>query len=190
KDFIYMEGFIQSLNGIIGEIKRSLVYPKDYMEKSPKTPYYEEIGLIYKEYEEYLYSNNLIDREGSFFKAIEILKNSQSYFRKLDFVIIDEFYDFRPIEIAILKELCKFNVDIYINIPFDMKNRLSNIDNTLKILKNLGFDLEYIEKKEYNFFEDIGFNLFNNKKVELKYNENLKLIKAPSIYLEIKKIFE
>ena len=190
KDFTTMAGFVQSINGIIGEIKRSLIYPDRFLEKSPKTPYYKEIGLIYKEYEDYLKNHNLLDREGSYFRAIEILKNSTSFFDGLEFIIIDEFYDFRPIEIAILKELCKSDVNIYINMPFDITNRTSNIKDTILSLKELGFILEDIEKEDFNFFEEMGMNLFNHEKSKLDYNNNIKLIKAPSIYLEFKKIFE
>lgn len=190
KDFISMQGFIESLSGIIGNIKRSLIYPEEYLKKSIATPYYKEIGAIYKGYESYLDKLNLIDREGAYFKTIEILKNSTSYFKELDFIIIDEFYDFRPIEIAILKELCKSDIDIYINIPFDMKTRPSNINETLTILTELGFNIEYIEKEELNFFETIGSNLFSDRVPRLAYNDDLRLIKSPSIYLEFKKIFE
>lgn len=190
KDFISMEGFVQSVNGIIGEIKRSLIYPENYLKKSPQTPFFSEIGLIYKGYETYLNKHNLIDREGAYFRAIEILRNSISYFAGLDFIIIDEFYDFRPIEIAILKELCKSDIDIYINIPFDMKARLSNINETISTLKGLGFNLEYIKKEKFNFFENMGMSLFSHDAPELNYNKDLRLIKSPSIYLEFKKIFE
>lgn len=190
KDFISMEGFIESLNGIIGEIKRSLVYPDEYLKNSPSTPYYREIGEIYKEYESYLERFDLIDREGSYFKAIEILRNSTSYFKDLDFIIIDEFYDFRPIEIEILKELCKSDINIYINIPFDMKTPLSNVNETIITLEKLGFKLENIEKEENNLFETIGEGLFSNEVEKLDYTKDLRLIKAPSVYLELKKVFE
>ena len=190
KDFTSMIGFAQSLNGIIGEIKRSLVYPEEFLKRSPQTPYYQEIGLIYKEYENYLREHNLIDREGSYFKAVEMLKTSTSFFKDLEFIIIDEFYDFRPIEIAILKELCKSNVNIYINMPFDVKSKPSNISETILVLKELGFKIENIKKEKFNFFENMGMNLFNHDIAKLDYNKNIKLIKSPSIYLEFKKIFE
>ena len=190
KDFTTMVGFAQSVNAIIGEVKRSLVYPDEFLERSPKTLYYKEIALIYNEYENYLRDHKLIDREGSYFRAIEILKNNTSFFKGLEFIIIDEFYDFRPIEIAILKELCRSDVNIYINMPFDIKRRPSNISQTIISLKKLGFTIENIEKEEFNFFETMGMNLFNHDMPKLDYNKNIKLIKSPSIYLEFKKIFE
>lgn len=190
KDFISMEGFIESVNAIIGEIKRSLIDPKIYLENSPDSLYHKEIGFIYEEYENLLNRLNLIDREGSYFKAIEILRSNTDDFKDIDYIIIDEFYDFRPIEIEIIKELCKYPIDIYINIPFDMRNRLSNIDNTLKLLKELGFQEEYIEKTIENPFESISSNFFNDEIPRLEYNENLVLIKSPSIYLEFKRIFQ
>lgn len=190
KDFISMDGFIGSLSNIIGEIKRSLIYPKDYLMNCSSSPLFTEVGLIYNEYEETLKKLNLIDREGEYFKGIEGLKDNKDYFKGLDYIIIDEFYDFRPIEIEIIKELCKLNIDIYINIPFKMKSDISNLTNTLSILKELGFQEEKIEKNIFNFFETLGFNFFSDEGTTLDYDENLTLIKSPSIYLEFKRIFE
>ncbi|MDR7857269.1 PD-(D/E)XK nuclease family protein [Tissierella sp.] len=190
KDFISMEGFIETLSSIIGEIKRSLVYPKDYLNNCPSKINYKEIGLIYSGYENCLDELNLLDREAAYFKAIEKLKNNNNYFNNLDYIIIDEFYDFRPIEIDIIKELCKSNIDIYINIPFDMKSKLSTIKDTIETLSGLKFDIEYIEKDEMTDFELIGYNFFNEETISLEYNNNLTLINSPSIYIELKRIFE
>ena len=43
-DLISMEGFIESLGSIIGEIKRSLVHPKDYLKNCPNSLKYKEIA--------------------------------------------------------------------------------------------------------------------------------------------------
>ena len=98
------EGFIKILSNIIGEIKRSLISPETYLSKCPDCPFYKEIGIIYKEYENWLEEYNFIDREGSFFKSLEILKEDNSFFDGLDFILIDEFFDFRQIGRASCRE--------------------------------------------------------------------------------------
>ncbi|MBU5437399.1 PD-(D/E)XK nuclease family protein [Tissierella sp. MSJ-40] len=190
RDFIHMEGFIKSISNIIGEIKRSLIYPEDFLINSPDSPFYKEIGKVYREYERHLLENNLVDREGNYFESLSLLKESHDFFKDLDFVIIDEFYDFRPMEIAILKELCKTNISIYINMPFEMENRLSNLEKTLSTLKNIGFQIESVKKEQFNLFETISFNLFSNKNVKLDFTDKIRIIKAPYKYLELKRIFE
>ena len=189
KNFIQMEGFIHSINDIIGEIKRSLIYPEEYLDICPNKPKYKEIGYIYREYESISKEYNLCDREGQYFKSIDLLKNT-SLPKELSFIIIDEFYDFRPIELAILQELIKTNIDIYINMPLDMENRTLVLDTTLKTLENLGFSIKYIEKKEKTLFEEIGFNLFSEKKEIFTPTDRLKLINGPTPYLELRRIFQ
>ncbi len=190
KNIASREGFLEGLNYIIGEIKRSIIYPDDYLLKCPNRPYFKEIGLIYGEYERHLESLGLIDREGAYFKAIGTLKDNLHKFQDLDFIIIDEFYDFRPVELEIIKELSKTNVDIYINIPFEMKSKIPNVEETLSKLMELGFQLEYVNGKDKNTFETIGYNFFHEEFEEVGKTDNIRLIKSPSIYLELKKIFE
>ena len=190
KDAISMEGFIESLGYVIGEIKRSLIHPNDYLENCPDSACFQEVGLIYSEYEAELERLNLMDRESSYFKAIERLKANENYFKDLSFVIIDEFYDFRPIEMEILKELCKADMNIYINIPFETKANMSNINKTIIELETIGFQKQNIEKTEFNIFETIGQNLFSNEIFKLEYSNKLTLIKSPSIYLELKRVFQ
>lgn len=190
KDSISMNGFIKTCNSIIGEIKRSLVSPSEYKETCPNIPSFIEIGKIYMEYEKSLRRLNLSDREGDYLKSIEELKKDNSFLKDLDFIVIDEFYDFRPIEMAILKELTKLDINIYINIPFKT-NKTSPITNsTINKLKGLGFQVEDIIKEETNIFENLSSSLFTGKRDMFNKIKNLKLLKANSLYLEYKKIFE
>ena len=182
-------GFIESLNFIIGEIKRSLVSPQEYLKRCPDIPEYIEIGIIYGAYENYIEDRDLIDREGSYTKALEILNENGDNFKDIEFIIIDEFYDFRPIEIEILKMMEKSDMDIYINIPFNMKYKSSILENTISTLKNLGFDIEIQDEVDDNLFLDIGKNFFNYKAEKIKYTDNILLVESPNSHLEIKKVF-
>ena len=182
-------GFIESVNFIIGEIKRSLISPEEFLRTCPDGPEYREIGLIYKEYENYIEERELIDRESSYSKALEILKASENNFKDIEFIIIDEFYDFRPIEIEILKMMKKSHMDIYINIPFKMEYKSSILENTIGILEDLEFDIEIIEEGRDDLFLDIGKNFFSYQAEGLKNTQDITLIEAPNSHLEIKWVF-
>lgn len=188
-DFIHMPGFIYSVNDILGDIKRSLVYPQVYLERCPKEPFYEELGRIYCEYEKVLDELNLSDREGSYFKSANLLK-TKNFLKAVKTIIIDEFYDFRPIELAILEQLIHSDRDIIINMPFLSKEKSIVLENTLKILKDLGFEIEYIEKKDLNIFENLGKYLFSDEEGLFHMDEKITLINGASPYLELRRIFE
>lgn len=189
-DFIHMDGFIHSVNDIIGEIRRSIIYPEDYLKRCPNKAFYREMGIIYREYEKFLDKYNLVDREGEYLRSIDLLADNE-ILDDIDFIIIDEFYDFRPIELVILRKLIEGNMDIYINMPFDMKNRPEVLEDTLNVLVELGFTVEYISKEENTFFERIAFNLFGKEEKKLgDVDDKLRIINAPTPYLELKRICE
>lgn len=189
KDFIDMPGFINSLNDIIGDIKRSLVYPDEYMIKCPKKPSYQEMGLIYLRYEKVLSDLNVSDREGSYFKSVDLLK-TKNFLSDVKTIIIDEFYDFRPIELAILEQLIKSDIDIIINMPFLTESKSIIMENTLNLLRNLGFETEYIKDSPANLFENLGRYLFSNEEEIFEANDSVNLINGATPYLELRKIFE
>ena len=189
REFIDMPGFINSLNDIIGDIKRSLVYPEDYLERCPKRPSYQEMGLIYSEYEKVLGELNVSDREGSYFKSVDLLK-TKNFLSDVKTIIIDEFYDFRPIELAILEQLIKSDIDIIINMPFLTENKSIIMENTLDLLKDLGFESEYIKDSPANLFENLGTYLFSNEEEIFEHDHSVSIINGATPYLELRKIFE
>lgn len=188
KDVSKKQGFIESLSFIIGEIKRSLVTPEQFLKNSPDTSKYEEIGMIYNEYEKYMEERNIIDKEGTYSKVLQILNSNKSNFEDVEFIIIDEFYDFRPIEREILKAMSASSADIYINIPFSMEYKSSILDKTINTLIYLGFNIEQIKQRKGDLFTDIGKSFFNYGADKLKYTDKISLIQSPSSYLELKKV--
>lgn len=188
RKMVSMEGFIKDISYIIGETKRSLITPEVFNEKIVDIPYYREIGLIYEEYERFLNDNKLIDAEESFFKSLNKLKKNEDYFKGLDFIIIDEFFDFRPQELEIIKEMSKYPIDIYINIPYKTDKEYKVIKDSLNFFRDMDFKIVEVKKEDENLFESIGNNLFSHKDNTLPKTDKVKLIKAPNKYLEIKRI--
>ncbi len=187
KNVANKDGFIESVNFIIGEIKRSLLSPEDFEGASPDMGEYSELSKIYKRYEAYLEEKDLVDREGTYLKAIEILKTNKENFLDIDLILIDEFYDFRPIELEILKLMKGRELDIYINIPFRIKEPRSIIQNTLEELKDMGFEIREEKEDEEGLFTLLAKNLFDYGRESLEATDRIRLVEAPRPYLEIKK---
>lgn len=184
------KGFIKILSNIIGDIKRSLITPEIYLERCPDNLFFKEIGIIYKGYERKLSDFGLIDKEGSFFKSLALLKEDNSFFDDLDFIIIDGFFDFRPQELELLKEISNTKVPMYINMPFNRDYNFNTFTETLTILEGLGFKMEYVDEGELSYFEQMANILFSPDEKQLYPRGNINLIKAPNSFLEIKKIAE
>lgn len=188
KDFTDYHGFVESCIYIIGRIKRSLITVEDYLERCGQSLYFKEIGLIYKEYERELKNNGFQDRDNQYLECIDLLKEEKSFLKTLDLIIIDEFYDFRPVELEILKLLKDLDIDIYINIPYQVSSKNTRLEETIAALVELGFEIEYIEKDQYNDFEKLGSILFDRGHSRTK--ANIELIKASSLEMEIRKILK
>lgn len=190
KDLADKKGFASSVSSIIGQIKRSLISPEDYLRNCPNHPFYREIGLVYQEYERKLNELQLLDREESYIKSLEILRDKKGFFDELDFVVIDYFFDFRPQEFEILKEMTKSSCSIYINMPFNRNENFNTFTQTLDSLKDLGFSIAYDKCSENSYFNQLANILFTEDEKKINSNSNIHLVKASSTYLEIKKICE
>lgn len=188
KNFIHYDGFIESCIYIIGSIKKSLIRPKEYLQKCGSLPFYREIGLIYEAYEDQLKEKDYLDRDSLYLESIEILKNKRGFLKNLDFIIIDEFYDFRPIELQILNLLKDSDADIYINIPFKTKGKNRRLKETIIALESMGFEIDNLAKEELNDFEELANILFDDSSSTV--SGDINLIKASSLDLEIKYILK
>ncbi|MBZ2174494.1 PD-(D/E)XK nuclease family protein [Schnuerera sp. xch1] len=190
KDISSKKGFVKIVANIIGELKRSLVSPEQFLNRCPRTPFYTEIGLVYMEYERRLHDLGLIDREGSFRKSLDLLKKDNSFFNGLDFIIIDYFFDFRPQELELLKEIMKTNCSIYINMPFNRDENFNTFNRTIDILKSLEFKIEKLKKRDLSYYEQLASVIFNDDEKILAPNSNINVIRVANSYLEMKKVAE
>lgn len=190
KNMVNKDGFIKSISYIIGEIKRSLVTPQKYLNKSPNGDKLMEMGLIYDRYQQFLNNNNLLDREEEYIKSLEKLNENLDLFKDLDFIIIDEFFDFRPQEVRILEKLSKLDMDIYVNMPYKTKQQYKTVNDTIDKLKEIGFVIEEINIDKESYFEELSNNIFLNYNTTYDKSDNINLIKAPNKNLELKKVAE
>ena len=181
KDVKDKDGYYHWVIDIISHIKKSLISPSEYLSKCEDNKKFKEIGLIYGAYEEKLKRLKLIDRESSYLQAT-------SNFPSFKYVIIDKFYDFRPIEILLIEKIMEKADEVYINIPFNMSKKQIVSWNTLEKLVNMGFELEYSNVEDKGLFENISFNLFDNKPVRIDCKNKVKIVEADNEDLEIKYI--
>jgi len=190
RDISSKKGFVKAVSGIIGEIKRSLVSPRDYLKRCPDSPFYREIGYVYEEYEKKLNEYNLVDREESFIKSLEILEEDLSFFNGLDFIIIDYFFDFRPQELELLKRITETDCSIYINMPFDRCENFKTFTKTLELLTSMGFIIKKIDERNCDRFDELAEMLFSEDHMVMDFSNGINIIKAANGYLEIKKVAE
>lgn len=179
-----MDGFVHSLIDIIVNFKRNLIRSK-VVKENLNIPKYRELGLIYERYENFLLKNDLLDREEAYFLVLQKIKE-QKIGLPIKTIYIDEFYDFRPIEMEMIAIFSKLEIDIFININSKMLRESKILKQSLDKLSSLGFEIVE-ETYENDGFAKLGYGLFSNiEKTELP----LKSLVASSKYLEVKKVFE
>lgn len=179
-----MDGFVHSLIDIIVNFKRNLIRSKAVKENL-NLPKYRELGLIYERYENFLLKNDLLDREEAYFLVLQKIKE-QKIELPIKTIYIDEFYDFRPIEMEMIAIFSKLEIDIFININSKMLRENKILKQSLDKLSSLGFKVVE-EAYENNGFAKLGYGLFSNME---KTDLVLKSLVASSKYLEVKKVFE
>ena len=185
------DGFIKNISSIISQIKSSLITSIAYNEMiDNENILFKEIGIIYNAYADILKKNKLMDNEDLILNGLDNLKNHNTninYFENIDFIIVDEFYDFRPQEYEMLKYISKENLDIYINIPFNRDENLISLNNTIDAFKNENYKVVKIEKEDKNQFEILANNIFTENNLDF---DNINLTIAPTKEVEIRKIAE
>ncbi len=181
------EGFAGCVLDMITEAKRALISPEGFSEKTSGDNYLEEVSLIYSDYEDFLRINDLVDREGSYIAAVKLLDENISDFQGLRRIFIDQFYDFRPVELAILEKLMEREIHITINIPFGEPDSTSILQGTIDMLKNLGFEIIHDKEIHGELFEEFGESLISQKR-NVDPEGGISLIRAENPELEVKMV--
>jgi ATP-dependent helicase/DNAse subunit B len=179
------EGFVECVQEVIMEAKRALIGPERFSEISKGDRYLEEVSLIYGVYQDFLKENKLVDREGSYIYAVDIPERGEYNFKGLKRVIVDQFYDFRPVEIAILRQLLSMDIQVTINLPFGGREETQLVGTTLKTLEELGFDI--VEENPTNgSVLDTFARHFVDQRETVDPEGRIRIIKGESPDLEIK----
>ncbi len=97
-----------------------------------------DLKIVYREYLNWIKSENLIDEFLLFEKYCEYVKNNGLIDNKYDFIFIDEVQDFSQDNIISIFDFCN-----------DSQNIIFAGDKN-QIINNSGFDFKYIKKKLYS----------------------------------------
>jgi ATP-dependent helicase/DNAse subunit B len=180
------EGFADCVQEVIMEAKRALISPDSFSEISQGDRYLEEVSSIYGFYEDFLQGNDIVDREGSYIAAVDLLRLGEIDFEGLERVIVDQFYDFRPVEIEILKQLSGMDLDLTLNLPFGGGNDTQLVGSTLETLKGLGFEILEDASEDRSILSTFA-KRFVDQRDTVDPKGNITIIRGESPQLEIKR---
>ncbi|MDO5715365.1 MAG: PD-(D/E)XK nuclease family protein [Tissierellia bacterium] len=129
-DYHY-KGFVILLREFFQGLAMQKISPTDLAKT--KDPLFQSLAPIYKEYQEYFQSRNLLIDKGYSRGGEEPLEG--------EYFIIDGFYDFRQGELDIIENLSR-NAKVIINIPFQIQG-MQIPQKLVQKLKEMGFTIHY-----------------------------------------------
>ena len=139
----------------ISKYKNSLIAPKEAIEAA-RLPNFKKIAKIYKQYEEYLLENNLVDFDDLLALPYQILDNDnvlcQEISQKYQYIMVDEFQDTNELQYLLLQKLCTTHDNICVVGDDDQSIygwRGANIKNILEFPEK--FENVKIIKLEKNY---------------------------------------
>ncbi len=97
-------GLARIVIDFIDELKQNQVQPEDFA-AAAATPRDHDLALIYRAYQQRLIEHRLADREGQGWLAVEALDRNRQIVTAVDWLIVDGFDQFTPVQAALLAEL-------------------------------------------------------------------------------------
>jgi ATP-dependent helicase/DNAse subunit B len=135
-------GFVQLVSSFIKELKQALVEPEtftDYaVQRSDKD---RDLALIYDFYQRFLRENNLIDRDGAGWVALELLRSDPSLVENVALLAVDGFDDFNLLQIHLLTQLTRHIQPSYLTLTYEDHRRSDaarTFSRTLTRLQSIG----------------------------------------------------
>ena len=139
----------------ISKYKNSLITPQEAI-AAARLPNFKTIANIYKEYEEYLLENNLVDFDDLLVLPYKILENDpllcEQISQKYQYIMVDEFQDTNELQYRLLQKLCSTHNNLCVVGDDDQSIygwRGANIKNILEFPKK--FPNAKVIKLEKNY---------------------------------------
>ena len=130
------------LSSEISRMKNAQISPSEAMQNA-HNELYREIARFYKEYQEFLLKNNMLDFDDLLLLPLEILQNNpqiaQEVSQKYQYIMVDEYQDTNAIQYLLLEKLCTTHKNICVVGDDDQSIyswRGANIQNILDFSKD------------------------------------------------------
>lgn len=175
-------GSSKSIQSYIYELKSNKITYDNLSNKRINNERINEISEVYREYEEFLYKNNLGDEIDLYLDASNNLNNTISD----KTFLISNFIEFRENELYLIESLGKNAKDVIIEMPFSTNRSNLKLQNSLLKLEKIGFEInKEISIDKIN--SEFSYNSLSD--IDKKYNIDHSIIKASNKYYEINEIF-
>lgn len=137
-------GFIGAVEGLVAEMKQSLVTPEELAETAGRMgngARLTELARLYGRYDQLLYERGLLDRNDAELAALARLRSGAPLPPLLEGVAelhCRHIYDFTPLQSALLQELSR-RISLHISFPYDFERPalFSYVSRTLDALESL-----------------------------------------------------
>lgn len=108
-------GFVRSLAGLIGEIKRAGAGPEAFAAAGPKG---EEVARIYSEYQSRLTAAGLADGDDRYLLALNRseVPGARNYLGRFSVLVVDGFLSFTPVQLRVLKTVAGIIPGLFLNL--------------------------------------------------------------------------
>ncbi len=111
-------GFAKVIANFIYELKQNLIFPDQFEEVAMLgTDKDRDLAIIYTGYQSMLRRNNLIDREGEGWLALELVKEKPDIGKNIALMLVDGFDQFNPLQAQLLALLASRTQETMITLP-------------------------------------------------------------------------
>ena len=193
-------GFLNRMMALLSELKESLISCELFRERMNEMkrlePHlavkYEALASFYEAYEEALAQKGLRDRQDNYALYLEQKKQGARSSRKFRSIWLDGFFDFSPLQLAYLSEVCEISENVTITLTCDVESKRAElfemIQETENALLELGFEKKSLKSKSKpTALSYLTQNIFSPTRPKQKpsSDERLKIFEAIGMEGEI-----
>lgn len=189
------QGFLQDMLDLISAFKRAIIQPgdlRDALHEQNVEPRDKDILKIYETYQNELKNANVIDKEDLPLLVLDSLVSSQNVqetLEGLDVLVFDGFFDFTPVEKAVIRELRRYVEDVFICFDVDTR-RVELFDPVISLANSLeGFSVQYFERTDevmQTALDHVRWNIFSAETSKVASDDSIFVNCYPSIYREVR----
>ncbi len=109
-------GFVRVIASLIDELKQNRVEPQWYMGMA-RTRKDAELAAIYQRYQQTLIDNDLFDRDGEGWEALDVVDEHNDIARDVDLLVVDGYDQFTPVQAELLLRLSERVDETFVTLP-------------------------------------------------------------------------